>query len=294
MSAPTRPDLATRPVYAERRAAARRAALWAQLVAMVALGIGALCVLVPLALHNPRGMRFDQRLMDSLGGSEQAWVHISDVLTVITIGFVGLSLLFCLIIAAARRRWAVAAAAVVLVAGANLTTEILKFHVFHRLPGQVANGLPDTNSLPSGHTTVSLSLVLAAVLVAPPAWRRALVPLGGFVATFVAAGTIAGHWHRPSDVVAGQAVCLGWAAIAIGIAVLLQSRRSESVTRRGQHIWLALIGSSLVGLVFVALGVRPSDGGVNLPMAMLALVPVGILCAVVVWWVSALSDRHVA
>ena len=93
---------------------------------------------------------------------------------------------------------------------------------------------------------------------------------------------------------AGQAVCLAWAAVAVAVVVLLQSRIPPLVARRDYHLWLALIGSSLVGLVFVGLGVRPSAGDVNLPLALLALVPVGVFTAIVLWWLSSLADRHVA
>lgn len=254
---------------------------------MVALAVVVLMALVRWALHSLHGIRFDQRLMESLGASEQAWVRIIDVLTTITVGSTAVGLTVCLALGLMRRRWAASIGAVILVAGANVTTQVLKYHVFHRVDG-------GRNTLPSGHTTVSLSLIIAAILVAPVAWRRILVPLGGFVATFVAAGTIAGHWHRPGDVLAGQAVCLGWAAVAVTVAVLAQRRAPARFAREGYHLWLALLGSSLVGLVFVAWGIRPSGGDVDLPMAMAALVPVGVITALIIGWIASIADRHLA
>lgn len=284
MSATTRSRERTQPGPVR---VAGRGVLWVQLLCMVLIAAAGLELLVTYALHDLRGVRLDQRLMDSLGASEQAWMHISDVLTRVTIGATGLALLVCLVVAVSRRRWALAASALVLVAGANLTTEILKFHVLHRVGGG------SVNSLPSGHTTVSLSLALAALLVAPTRWRGPVAALGAFVATFVAAGTIAGHWHRPADVLAAQAVCLAWSAVAIGLAALLQRRRPLRL-HGPVHLAAALIGSSVVGLVFVALGVRPTAGDVNLPMAALALVPVGLGTACVLGWVASVADRHTA
>ncbi len=260
---------------------------WGQLATMVVLAVVVLAALVRVALRSVHGIRLDQRLMDSLGASEQAWVRIIDVLTTITVGSTAIGLAVCLVVGLSRRRWAAGIGAVILVAGANITTQVLKYHVLHRVDG-------GRNTLPSGHTTVSLSLIIAAVLVAPVAWRRILVPLGGFVGTFVAAGTIAGHWHRPGDVLAGQAVCLLWAALAITFVVLTQSRAPARVARDAYHLWLALLGSSLVGLVFVAWGIRPSGGDVDLPMAMAALVPVGVITAVIIGWIARLADRHLA
>lgn len=284
MSAPTRHPSAGQ---VHRIEIPSRAPLWGQLATMVVLSAVVFWTLVRFALHSARGIVVDQHLMESLGGSAMAWVRIIDVLTTITVTTAAIGLGVCVVVALSRRRWALAGAALVLVAGANLTTQVLKHHVLERIPGA------GVNTLPSGHTTVSLSLVLAAVLVAPASWRRMLTPLAGFIATFVAAGTIAGHWHRPSDVLAAQAVCLGWTAIVVALVVLLQ-QRVVAPAFRGYHLWLALAGSSVVGLVFVAWGVRPSAGDVNLPMAALSLVSVGVATALIIGWISSLADRYLA
>ncbi len=262
--------------------------VWSQLAGALAIAVVALAALVRVALHSEAGMDLDERLMMSLGGSARAWMRIIEALTTITVWSGGLCLAICLVVGLSRRRWAVSIAAVALVAGANVTTQVLKHEVFHRLPGA------GVNSLPSGHTTASLSLVLAALLVAPSTWRKVVMPLAGFIGTFVAAGTIAGHWHRPADVIAGQAVCLGWAALVLAFVVLVQRREPLTRGRGIHHLWLALLGSAVVGLVFVAWGVRPTAGDVDLPLVVAALVPVGVITALVVGWVASFADRHLA
>ena len=89
--------------------------------------------------------------------------------------------------------WPLALAAILVVGGANVTTQLFKAY------WPTSPHLWD-NSLPSGHSTVAMSLSLAAILVAPSGARRWLVPFAAFGATFVGAGTIVGHWHRPADV----------------------------------------------------------------------------------------------
>lgn len=252
---------------------------------MALVGLSLLTGLIVVALDTEEGVRFDQRLMESLGNSASAAMRIQDWLTYVSFAGVGLALAICVVVALLRRRFALAAAAVVLVAGANLTTRVLKKVVLDR---------PDTlpNSLPSGHTTVAVSLGLAAVIIAPAAWRWVVVPLAGFAGTFVGAGTVVGQWHRPADVLAGVAVCLVWTAIAL--AVVLATQHEEPPERAGwaARSSLALVGSGLVGLCFVAWGLRPQDHDTQLALAVVALAPIGLLIGVALFWTSSIADRR--
>lgn len=110
-----------------------------------------------------------------------------------------------------------ALAAVIVIAGANATTQILKPLLGRLEPFGDRPELAD--SFPSGHATVAMSLALAAVLVAPPAWKL-LVALGG--AAYAAALGIsllvqAGHY--PSDVAGAFLIVGAWAgAVAAALA----------------------------------------------------------------------------
>lgn len=256
-------------------------------VAMLGLSsLVALIAVILFSLRSRRGMAFDHRLMESVGASATAAMKISDRLTYVSVGGVALCLVVCVGVALARRQLLLAVAAAVLIIGANVSTRVLKHGLLERVDGR-------SNSLPSGHTTVAVSLGLAAVLVAPALWRWVIVPLAGFVGTFVGAGTVVGQWHRPGDVLAAIAVCGIWAAIALAIA-----GHRERTTRPEQGwAWRsgsALIGSAVVGLCFVGWGLRPQDHDVNLVLAVLALAPIGVLVGALTAWVSTLAERHLA
>lgn len=259
--------------------------MWANLAAMLVVALGVLAVLVRVAIHSWTGLDADRRMMESLGRSEAAALRITDVMTYITVAGVAVCLAACIVVALSRRRYSLALGAVVLIGGANVTTQLLKYQVFDRVDGQ-------HNHLPSGHTTVAVSVGLAAVLVAPAAWRWFIVPLAGFVGTFVGAGTVVGWWHTPADVLAAVAVCLGWAALAIGITAVLQRTPAEPHRASAVRSSLALPGAALVGACFVAWGVRPHHGDVNLAMASVALVGIGLCVAAVVAWTSAVAERY--
>lgn len=291
--APSRDDDVTMPV-AQRTATRswprppREVApgrLWAGLGAMLLVAGALLAVLVRVALHSSVGGRADRRMMESVGSSARAAVRITDGLTYITVAGVGLCLATCVVIALLRGRYSLALGALVLIAGANVTTQLLKYQLFHREDGL-------RNHLPSGHTTVAVSVGLAAVLVAPSAWRWFVVPLAGFVGTFVGAGTVVGQWHMPSDVVAAVAVCLGWTAVALAVSALLQRDGGRAGQGWAVRSWLALPGGALVGLFFVIWGVRPGEGDVNLALASVALVSIGVAVTAAVMWTASLAERY--
>src|SRR4051794_25107890 len=89
-----------------------------------------------------------------------------------------------------RRRPRHALAVVVLLGTANITAQVLKIVLAHpRHHGFLGHAQLSSASFPSGHATASMSLAIAAVLVAPPAWR-ALVALAGATFTVVVAESI--------------------------------------------------------------------------------------------------------
>lgn len=283
MTARTRPMRAgSRPARSPRPS---RVPVWAHAAAMAMAAVIGLAAVARYAIHSLSGFAFDDRMMQSLGATPQAWSRILDVLGLVTDVSVAVCLAACVAVAALRRRWAVAIAVVVLVAGANVTTQVLKYDVLQSISGR--------NTLPSGHTTVGLSLALAAVIVASYRWRPLVTAGATALATFVGAGTVAAHWHRPGDVLAAGMVCLGWAAVALVIAGGLQRR--VAVRRRGRSLAVASgAGMVLAGLLVAGVGVRPSFGIQDLPLAAFTLALLGSMFAIVVGWVSVAVDRSVA
>ncbi|WP_422747166.1 phosphatase PAP2 family protein [Micromonospora sp. WMMD1219] len=152
-------------------------------------------------------------------------------------------------IALIRGRKALAVTATLLIAGANVTTQLLKHYLarpdFGIDPERAAAG----NSLPSGHTTVAASVAVALILVLPRKLRVAGAFLGAGYAAAAGVATLSAGWHRPSDAVAAYLVVGAWAAVA-GL-VLLFFQREQAVVEPGDAHRVA--GAVLGGAGVVAL-----------------------------------------
>ncbi|HEY8654240.1 MAG TPA: phosphatase PAP2 family protein [Dermatophilaceae bacterium] len=254
--------------------------------AMALAAVLGLAATAYVALRTSRGLRLDVEAMNAVGSPRLALYRLHEGLTWVSVGSVALSLLACVALALVRRRFDLALGAVVVIGGSNVTTQILKYHVITR---------PDLsqapNSLPSGHTTVALSIALAAVIVAPSAWRS-IVAIGvSATATLVGVATVLGRWHRPSDVVAATFVCLLWAALGLLTAALVGHRLSGNAPHVSVHLG-ALIGASAVGGLLVLWGVRPQAGMRDLGLGLISLGAIGLACAVSVAAVARIADRH--
>jgi membrane-associated phospholipid phosphatase len=113
-------------------------------------------------------------------------------------------------------------AAVVVVAGANLTTQLLKTTLEHARHKAFEHGieLPWPNSFPSGHTTAAASIAVALLLVAPTAYRLGAAVVGLLLTAAVGFSVVILGWHYPSDVLGGLLVVGTW-----GFAALAWLRR---------------------------------------------------------------------
>jgi PAP2 superfamily len=187
---------------------------------------------------------------------------LSVVLATCAVGFVAL----------ARRRVALAVAATLVVAGANLTTQVLKNDILQRPNLGVDDAGNGLNSLPSGHTTVAVSVAVAAVLVMPPRLRGVAALLGAGYAGFMGVATVSAGWHRPSDAVAAVLVVGMWAAVA-GILLVVTQPPDALITPADAHpvvvALLAGVGVAVLAAALLALGVTdlapgsaaaPADG----------------------------------
>lgn len=123
-----------------------------------------------------------------------------------------------------RRRPMIALVIVCVIAGANVTTELLKPILASRVPV----GAPvNPGSFPSGHVTAATALVLSMVLAAPR-WLRPPVALAGavFVAA-IAASVVMLAWHYPSDAAGGVLVASIWWLLGIAAVAFADSRGSR-------------------------------------------------------------------
>lgn len=273
-------------VQPERRVQRPVIPLWVHGLAMILLSATALAMLVRYCLHSYRGIRWDERLMAVWDISEQTRSTAAGLLMLITIPSVALLLAGCVAVAVLRRRLALAIGAVVLIGGATVTTQILKHAVFERLPHTGAN------SLPSGHTTVAISVSLAAVLVTSQRWRVMVAPAAAALSSAAGIATIIGSWHRPGDVIAALAVCTAWLGIALIVVSVGQPGPGRTVEGSSQRPWLAFTGPAAVMLMLLCLrGVAMGAGLAGLG-AWLAVAVFATAVGAVFAWLTAVGDRE--
>lgn len=132
-------------------------------------------------------------------------------------------------------------AAIVVVAGANLTTQLLRTALEHARHKAIEHGLelPWPNSFPSGHATAAASIAVALLLVAPAAHRRAAALAGAALVAIVGISVIVLRWHYPSDVLGALLVVGAWAFAALAWLRARGGRdRAPSIReqRRSRHL----------------------------------------------------------
>jgi membrane-associated phospholipid phosphatase len=116
-----------------------------------------------------------------------------------------------------------AVAAAVVVAGANVTTQVLKIALAHPRYQPVLGGDQlGPVAFPSGHATAAASIAIAFVFVVPAGIRPLVAAIGACLVAAVGLSVTILAWHYPSDVLGGILVASGW-----GFAVLAALRASD-------------------------------------------------------------------
>lgn len=241
----------------------------------VLIGGGAVLALVALvrfALGTSAGQSADQRAMRTVTAGRETTLTLLSILGRVPMWAIVLLAVIAVVLAFRRHRARAAIAAVAVIAGANLTTQVLK----HSLLERPDFDLGIHNSLPSGHVTVVVSAVAALLLVVPPGARAFVAGVGTFATGLTGLSTIVAGWHRPGDVVAALLVTLVWTAIGVGIH---GGRRSRSRAVLPTAVSGAL--AALLGIVLI--GVRPVQGMDGFFDAGLVLGAVAALSALSIW-----------
>jgi len=153
----------------------------------------------------------------SVGPLADAVAHLGDPLPLLAM------LVAACAIALWRGRPIDAAAAITVVAGANLTTQVLKVALAHpRYQSVLGYDQLGPVAFPSGHATAAASIAIAFLFVVPHAWRPAVAAIGACFVVAVGCSVMVLAWHFPSDVLGGVLVASGW-----GFAVLALRRIAE-------------------------------------------------------------------
>jgi membrane-associated phospholipid phosphatase len=199
-----------------------RAPLAGCLICVGGLGLLALLVYGSGSVQSlDRAVR-DRLIADPGSGAESlasAVAHLGDPLVMLAL----VALAFGIGWKRGRRREAVAALAVV--AGANLTTQLLKVLVSHPRVRSIlgAEGFA-WDGFPSGHTTSVASLAIAFAFVLPARFRPFVWLLGACLTAAVGCAVVVLHRHFPSDVPGGVLVAGAW---GFGVLAVLRLVRGE-------------------------------------------------------------------
>ena len=126
-------------------------------------------------------------------------------------------------IAIVRGRPLDAVAAASVVAGASVTTQLLKVLLAHpRYQPVLGHDQLGPVAFPSGHATAAASIAIAFAFVVPSRMRALVAVLGGGLVVAVGCSAMILSWHYPSDVLGGVLVASGW-----GFAVLAALRLAD-------------------------------------------------------------------
>lgn len=216
---------------------------------------GGLVYLIWWAMVSTRtGQRIDSLALEgSRVGSWRLDEQADQLLGTVSVPMVGGIIVAVLLIGALRGRWVAAIAAAVAVAGANVTTQVLKMLVFRRDDLLGLGAWNGTNTLPSGHTTVAAAGLVGLMLVVPPWLRSITTALGVVGVSAYGFATLVNHWHRPSDVAAAVLVAAGWGCLAVA-AVRVAERRTplRDVTHRPGATSVILVMLAICGLALSA------------------------------------------
>jgi membrane-associated phospholipid phosphatase len=185
-----------------------------------AFGLLALLVFGTHAFHH-----VDLRLFDRLSAHRHStWGEWAEAVAVLAdpaplLGFLAAACGVALLRGLPRD----AVAAVLVVAGANVTTQLLKIALAHPRAQTLLGGVRVGDvAFPSGHTTAAFSIAIAFAFVVPARLLPLTLVLGAAFGLAVGCSVVVIAWHYPSDVLGGILVASGW-----GFAVLAAMRAVE-------------------------------------------------------------------
>ena len=234
--------------------------------------LGATIGLWRLFVFTHTGQMLDAMALEgSEIGSHYVSVHARALLSMVSMPAAVILVVTILIIGLLRRSHRRAVWAVVAVAGANLTTQLLKYRILWRPDFDITERWDKANTLPSGHTTMAASAAVALILLSGRRWRVLSAWAGALFTIAMGYSTLVCQWHRPSDVLAGILVPVAWGALAVAGGAWrapwsLRSGTGEEdsgevpelttvgtipVTAAGPRLWNQFIGNVLLASVGV-------------------------------------------
>jgi membrane-associated phospholipid phosphatase len=149
------------------------------------------------------------------------------------------------LVALLRRRLRTAIVVAVILAGSNVSTQLLKPAL---AKPEVFPGI-ETATWPSGHATAAMALVLCLQLVVPLRFRPAAATFGGlFALAVVYSILILGH-HEPSDVLGGILMAGAWTGLGVAALRILAPERDPALRPAATLLPAGLAAAALAVVV---------------------------------------------
>ncbi|OLR93561.1 phosphatase PAP2 family protein [Actinokineospora bangkokensis] len=175
----------------------------------------ALVAVYLLAVWTRAGQRFENA---ALRGADEAGspalTQADEGLGDITVTSLAVAIALVLLIGLLRKRGDLALAAAGVIVAGQVVTQVLKRFVLPRPALVPVDGDYGHNSLPSGHTTIAMTVLFAVLIVVPHRWRGVALFFLLSWAVAIGAYTVTAKWHRLSDTLAADAIALGLACAA--------------------------------------------------------------------------------
>jgi hypothetical protein len=182
----------------------------------VAVGSAIAAVLVyVLAVLTPIGQQLENAALrgaDQVSTNEAGAANSS--LDQITVYSLAAAVVLIAAIGLLRRRWDLALASVGVIVAGQVITQGLKRYILPRPPLVSLTGHYANNSLPSGHTTIAMTVLFAALIVVPYRWRGVALFFVLSWAVGIGSYTVTAKWHRLSDTLAADAIALALGCLA--------------------------------------------------------------------------------
>ncbi|USX56082.1 phosphatase PAP2 family protein [Lentzea sp. HUAS12] len=147
---------------------------------------------------------------DDVSGTDAAWQSLGQI----TIYSLAAAVVAVALVGVLRKRWDLTIAAVGVIVAGQVVVQALKRFVLPRPALVEVTGDYAHNSLPSGHTTIAMTVLFAAVIVVPWKWRGVVLFFVLPWATAIGQYTLTAKWHRLSDTLAADGIALALAALA--------------------------------------------------------------------------------
>ncbi|WP_394621338.1 phosphatase PAP2 family protein [Lentzea sp. JNUCC 0626] len=147
---------------------------------------------------------------DNVDETDAAWQALGQI----TIYSLAAAVVAVALIGVLRKRWDLTIAAVGVIVGGQLVVQALKRFILPRPHLVEVTGDYAHNSLPSGHTTIAMTVLFAAIIVVPWKWRGVMLFFVLPWATAIGQYTLTAKWHRLSDTLAADGIALAIAALA--------------------------------------------------------------------------------